>query len=283
MGQIPPRIDHVVITVRDRLDEAAAQYRRLGFALTERGHHSLGSSNHLAIFGQDYLELLGFEPGRAQQRADLWHYPDGLSGLVFKPLPEPGFFEALRGRGVPVGPDNVFHRPVRTAEGEADARFRTATLQDPAIRNGRIFFCHHETPELVWRDEWRGHANGARGIAEFVIASRDPDATAAPYRALFGAAALQPVPGGLALATDTARILLLSPEAVAERFGDAAPVQPDGSDRMVALGLVSGRLDGLAERLRGAGIAGLAERGGRLVVPAAEAAGLALAFQPAEG
>ena len=276
MSDLTPRIDHVVITIRDQFDAAEAQYRRLGFALTERGHHSLGSSNHLAIFGQDYLELLGFEPGKPQ-RPDLLSYPDGLSGLVFKPSAEDGFFDTLRQRGLPVGPEQRFTRPVRTATGEAEARFRTATLQDPAIRNGRIFFCHHETPELVWRDEWRGHANGVRGIAEFVIATTAPERTAAPYRALFGAAALRPVEGGLALATDAAQVLLLTPEQAATRYGSALPGTLDGEDRMVALGFYAGPPSEVAGSLRAAGI-GFAEQGGQLVVPAAEAAGVALAF-----
>ena len=48
---VRPVLDHVVINVMGRLDEAAAQYQRLGFQLTERGYHTLGSSNNLAIFG----------------------------------------------------------------------------------------------------------------------------------------------------------------------------------------------------------------------------------------
>jgi catechol 2,3-dioxygenase-like lactoylglutathione lyase family enzyme len=34
-----PTIDHVVVNVRDRIDEAAETYRRLGFTLTPRGYH----------------------------------------------------------------------------------------------------------------------------------------------------------------------------------------------------------------------------------------------------
>ena len=56
-----PTLDHVVVNVRDRLDEAAATYGRLGFTLTPRGYHTLGSMNHLAIFGTDYLELIAAE------------------------------------------------------------------------------------------------------------------------------------------------------------------------------------------------------------------------------
>ena len=59
---ITPILDHVVINVRDGLDAAAALYARLGFTLTPRGHHTLGSSNNLAILGTDYLELLGVQP-----------------------------------------------------------------------------------------------------------------------------------------------------------------------------------------------------------------------------
>src|SRR5258708_8051382 len=78
-------LDHAVINVMDRLDQAAAQYVRLGFQLTERGHHTLGSSNNLAIFGSNYLELLGYLPGRETMRADLWAHPAGLTALLFNP------------------------------------------------------------------------------------------------------------------------------------------------------------------------------------------------------
>ena len=50
-----PTLDHVVINTRDRMDEAEALYERLGFHLTPRGHHTLGTINHLAIFGTEYL------------------------------------------------------------------------------------------------------------------------------------------------------------------------------------------------------------------------------------
>ena len=91
MSDLSATIDHVVITVGDRLDAALAQYTRLGFDMTERGHHTLGSSNHLAIFGRDYLELLGYEPGRtpleASQRADLHTAPPGPVSYTHLTLP----------------------------------------------------------------------------------------------------------------------------------------------------------------------------------------------------
>ena len=59
-------LDHVVINARDDMDRAADVYRRLGFTLTERGYHSLGSMNHLAMFGTDYLELIAVPKGASR-------------------------------------------------------------------------------------------------------------------------------------------------------------------------------------------------------------------------
>ena len=79
----PPAIDHVVIDARDSLDAAASAFAALGFQLTPRGYHTLGSANHLAMFATDYLELLGFGAGGAS-RPELATFPIGLNGLVFK-------------------------------------------------------------------------------------------------------------------------------------------------------------------------------------------------------
>ena len=51
-------VDHVVIAVTD-LDQAAADFQRLGFTLTPRGRHTTGSENNCVMFERDYLELLG--------------------------------------------------------------------------------------------------------------------------------------------------------------------------------------------------------------------------------
>jgi len=76
-------LDHVVINARDDMDRAAEIYRKLGFTLTERGYHSLGSMNHLAMFGTDYLELIAVPKNATTGRLDLLNYSYGLNGLVF--------------------------------------------------------------------------------------------------------------------------------------------------------------------------------------------------------
>jgi len=232
---ISPVLDHVVINVMGQLDEAAAQYIRLGFQLTERGHHTLGSSNNLAIFGTNYLELLGYLPGRETMRADLWTHPPGLSGLVFKSVDADLVYATLQKHGVPVHEPLSFARPVALPGGAQDARFKVIRVSGDEIQNGRTFFCHHDTPELVWRPEWQSHANGATEIVEFVIASRDPARTAAIYERMFGAGLLTPTPGGFAFNAGPATVLVLDPAAVADRYAGAALTSEDGSDRMVAL------------------------------------------------
>ena len=275
MSDLSPTIDHVVITVGDQLDAALAQYTRLGFDMTERGHHTLGSSNHLAIFGQDYLELLGYEPGRAPQRADLHNASPGLNGLVFKP-DAPDFAERLRAKGAPIGEAREFSRPVRLGEESRDARFRTASVTDPVVQSGRVFFCYHYTPELVWREEWRRHPNGVTGVAEFVIASGEPERMGDLFRRLFGADSVRETEGGLCLPAGSGNVLVLRPDAVAERFGEV-PALEEGRDRMVALSLRCAAPEQVAVLLAGNGVTAV-RHGARLVVPPAEAAGLALAF-----
>ena len=60
------------------------------------------------------------------------------------------------------------------------------TLSAGTVPAGRIYFCHHFTRDLVWRDEWRHHANGAIGVARAVIAARDPSVLGALFARMFG-------------------------------------------------------------------------------------------------
>jgi hypothetical protein len=274
---IAPVLDHVVINVMGQLDEAAAQYVRLGFQLTERGHHTLGSSNNLAIFGTNYLELLGFLPGSETKRADLWTYPPGLSGLVFKSVEADLVYSTLKDRGVPVQEPLSFARPVDLPGGVQDARFKVIRVSGDDVQNGRTFFCHHDTPQLVWRPEWQVHPNGAAEIVEFAIASNDPARTASLYQRMFGAPLLQPAGGGVSFKAGAATIYVLDPAAIAERYAGAALTSADGSDRMVALVFKVASLDTPRAVFDGAGIPFRPYAGG-IIVSHADAANVALGF-----
>ena len=277
MSELKPVLDHVVINVLANLDNAFARYRQLGFQLTERGHHTLGSSNHLAIFGQNYLELLGYEPERASQRAELWTYPEGLTGLVFKPPADANFANLLKARNVPASEPREFSRPVELPSGSQDAKFRVVHL-DEVIPDARVFFCHHFTPELVWRDEWRHHPNGVTDITGFAISSHEPRRSAEVFGRVYGSENLLPTDGGLRLPSGNADVLFLMPEEIARRFGSTAPVaSASGGARMAALTFRTASLPTLRRLLSSAGVQ-FTDEDGRILVPADEACGVVLVF-----
>jgi len=217
-----PTLDHVAVNVHDRMDAAAECYRRLGFTLTPRGHHSLGSENHLAIFGTDYLELIGVPPG-ATGRQDLLGWPMGLNGLVWGTEESAEVHAALSAAGVACHPPGEFTRPVALAAGPRDARFRTVRLVNETTPAGRLYFCHHFTRELVWRDEWRRHANGTVGIAAAVIAASRPERLGGLFARMFGGDAVRPISGGVSLIVGMSDFDVVVPEEAARRFEGSKP------------------------------------------------------------
>jgi hypothetical protein len=182
---LKPILDHLVLDVHTDMDAVAALYRDLGFTLTDRGHHTLGSINHLAMFATDYLELLGW-PETGTSRTELLNFPRGLNGLVFKTDDVDETYNYLRAVNLAGDPPRTFSRPV-VIDGEVrEAKFRTVHVAPDQARLGRIYFCEHLTPELVWRPEWQHHANGVTTIASVVVASSDPAVMAELFRAMFG-------------------------------------------------------------------------------------------------
>ena len=77
-------LDHIAINVKDNMDEAYQLFSELGFTLTPRGYHSLGSINHSMVFKNDYLELIGTPRGQTITRPELKKAEIGINGLVFK-------------------------------------------------------------------------------------------------------------------------------------------------------------------------------------------------------
>ncbi len=272
-----PVLDHAVINVRDGLDAAADLWARLGFTLTPRGHHTLGSSNHLAVLGTDYLELLGVQPGNA--RTDVLDWPAGLNGLVFKTYDADATCRTLSAAGLPALPVQAFSRPVDTPEGgTGDAAFRTVRMDREAWPAGRLFFCQHLTPGLVWHDAWRRHANGALGIAGFIIAAEDPAGPAGLLGRVFGADRVSARTGRAGMAAGLAQVDVLTPDALAGRLGDAAPPADGRAQRMAALVLRTASLDQAAAALRSGGVDHRRGPAG-ITVPASALGGLALVFQ----
>ncbi len=276
-----PRIDHVLINVNDRLDEAARAYERLGFVLTPRGHHSLGSSNHLAIFGHDYLELLGYEPRNAARAAGVWGDLTGLTGLVFKTDDADALYADFSARRIPLkdAAPLALSRPVDLPDGTVrEARFRTVHLDPAADESGRIFFCQHLDLDLVWREEWQHHANSVTGIARVVIAARDPARSIRLLADALGTERIEPIDGGHRFRAEGAHIDYLLPDAARAEFGETLPAGIDAADRKVALVLKTASREAARQVLQANGVTFRTQPDGALLVPAALAEGVALAF-----
>jgi hypothetical protein len=278
-GALPmPTLDHVVVNVRDQMDAGLARYQRLGFTMTPRGYHTLGSINHLAIFGTEYLELIGANPGDTR-RAEILASPFGLNGLVFGTENSAALHAVLEANDVPVERPLEFSRPVELAGEVRDATFRTVRLKPGTISSGRIYFCHHFTRDLVWRDEWRHHANGAIGVARAIIVSRNPAVLCGLFVRMFGNNACQQNAVGYTLPVGLSQFDVLSVERLVSEFGEAAPDHEGRDEFMAALTIRTRSLEVAAAALEAGQIRGVHREADRIVVPASEAFGVTLEFR----
>ncbi len=273
----PLVLDHAVIGVLDQLDTAAEVYRKLGFALTPRGYHTLGSINHLAVFADNYVELLGFPPEGDKKRTDLWSYPVGLNGLAFRTTDAATLQGELAAAGKPATDWRDFSRPVDVDGEQKPASFRTFQIGGDTISNGRLFFCQHNTPELVWRPVDQNHPNGVLNISDVFIVSRAPQ-TITELLDGFPSPAPQIHEGGISIQAGVVTIHLISEASALTRFGSAVPQGFEGNERKVALGLKVRSLKTAADALAFGGFSPQPFDGG-LLIDADAASGVALWFK----
>ena len=151
-----------MIAVRD-LDAAATEFRKLGFTLTPRGHHSIGSRNLCIMLGTTYIELL-FAPV-AHPWLDYYRaFGEGLAAIALSTADADATYAQLKGKGA--RPPMDLSRP---AEGGV-AKFRLVQIEG----SPQVFFVQHLTRELVWRPEWQSHANGARELVDASLSAKKP-------------------------------------------------------------------------------------------------------------
>jgi hypothetical protein len=262
------QLDHLVIDVHDRLDEGERRFKALGFQVTPRGRHSLGSANHLIVFGTDYLELLGWEASGGP-RDDLKGFPIGLNGLVFRDWDHRATYPEMQRNGVPVTEPRSFSRPVALEDGSiaGEARFTTTRLQPRSGFDGRTYFCQHHTPELVWRDEWRQHPNTAFEIYRVVIAATDPAGPMGVLNAMFGTVSAHALP------LARARVEALPHAAL----GTHRPAAEGRDDFLALIGLRVRSLAACEAALRAGGVP-FSREGAILRVAPAETMNVALEF-----
>ena len=212
-------LDHIVINTLFDMDRAAAFMSELGFTLTPRGYHSLGSINHLVMFDQDYLELIGLPPGTDHLRRDVLESPRGLNGLVFKIDDADACRKLLADSGLSMLEPRSFSRPVTIDGVEHLARFRTVRTAPELFEAGRIYYCQHFTPELVWHRPWMSHPNGVSGLRELVIVTSTADLDVPRYAKAAQSSAEGSEDGWTIELAGGFRLSLIPPARYRERYG----------------------------------------------------------------
>ena len=180
-------IDHVVILVRD-LDRAHDTYSRLGFKLTPRGFHSLGSQNHCMMFGRDYVELLAVpKPHPVMQNfTDFLARSEGLAALALASTDARALHAGLVASGVAADTPLDFARPVEMPGGARDAAFRIVQLPKGATPGCLAFICQHFNRDLVWQPQFQSHPLGVTGIAAIAVTAPNVARTARAYAQVLG-------------------------------------------------------------------------------------------------
>src|ERR1700755_303266 len=188
------------------LDQAAANYKKLGFTVSPRGTHSahMGSGNYTIMFDPDYMELLGIltpTEHNAPARANLEKNGEGIERIAFTAVDSAEGAEEIRARGYPpIGPTD-FERPVTMPDGTLAAG-RVRTFQWPveeAPGGVRIFACQHKTRETVWISELMKHANATRRLKQVLLLAPDPADEAAHLSRMIGRDARREADGAVAV------------------------------------------------------------------------------------
>jgi hypothetical protein len=162
-----------------------------------------------------------------------------------------------------------------------EARFNVIRLVPRTVFDGRVYFCEHVTPELIWRPEWQAHPNGALAIVRVAIAARDPHRVAKMFERMFGAGTVAP-----ATAQDRPHVLRAGQAAVeiwphdtlAEILGPAMPDPAGRADHMALVGIRVRSLHETSNVLRANGIDNAKVEPGRVLVPPTQAMNAALEF-----
>ena len=279
-------VNHVGVAVRD-LDAASARYEALGFTLSPLSVHfgstkpdeppePLATGNRCAIFPHNYIEVLGVvNPGRPD-----WSWGKFLNRfqgghiICFGCKDANVVHDRVSTTDIKTSDVIALQRDIGTQEGVRTARFDCVHFDRDATPEGLIQAARHRNPEYVHQQRYLTHANGARALAEVVLATSAPEAYARRYETLTNRKAQKRGDRweiDLPLVT---RLLFMSPEEIG-MFLPGSLFSPPPS--IAAMGF---EVEDLArtEDVLAKGQFTTIKADGRLIVPAEEALGVAHYF-----
>jgi hypothetical protein len=169
--------DHLVIMARDQMSLVAKQFSDLGFHLSAKSTHNLGSSNQLIVLDNTYLEILGWKAGTLPQRQEIANQALGLDALVFRTTNAEECFKALQVAGLEPNAVQDLSRPAQVDNEIKQAFFKTVRFSQQPITGLRIYFCEHLTPDFVWVSADQQHLNSMNHLQSITLESANPLAT----------------------------------------------------------------------------------------------------------
>ena len=240
-SQAPQRgsinLDHVAHFVPDS-DAASAALEQLGFTLTPFSAQShrlepqgplvpAGTGNRCVMLEAGYLEFLtptGATPVADQLRTAIRRYI-GVHLIAFGTAAPEIDHARLAHEGFQPMTPVALQRPISTETGENTARFTVVRVPPGTMPEGRIQFCRHHTPELVWQERWITHANGARGLAAVLLCVEDADEAAWRY-SRFSGRPYTSEGGAHHIATARGSLSFVEPVALKRTLGLTPPALP---------------------------------------------------------
>ena len=280
-------LDHVGHFV-PHVHSASSALEKLGFTLTPFSEHShrtepggplmpAGAGNRCAMLRHGYLEFLtptGDTPVAAQLRTAIKRYAGPHLVAFGTSAPESDHARLAKGGFAPLEPV-ALQREIGTLSGTGTARFTVVRVPPGTMPEGRIQFCHHHTPELLWQPRWMKHANGAVALNGVVLCVADPQETARRFGRYTGL--LAQVSGSVwRIATARGYLLFLDRDALHRRLDVVLPALP----WIAGCVLESADIAATGDTLRGSGIPVHVLGSRRLLLKLPAAVGGIIIFEP---
>jgi hypothetical protein len=229
-GQVPESggvvLDHIGHFV-PQIDAAAEALRRCGFTLTPFSLQTnrvggelvaAGTGNRCVMLRRGYVELLaatGEDTPVARELQTRMAHHVGLHLLAFGTADGAAEHRRLAAAGIAMQPLVDLRRP---AAGGGEAHFTVARPVPGQMPEGRVQFVAHHTPDLVWREGWLEHPNGAVSLDRLLVAAEDPGEAGERFARIAGRPA-RPEGDGMTIRLDRGALLFATPDMLDREHG----------------------------------------------------------------
>jgi hypothetical protein len=219
-------------------DAASVALEHIGFTLTPFSPQShrldpqgplvpAGTGNRCVMLEAGYVEFLtptGATPVADQLRKAIQRYV-GVHLIAFGTAAPDIDYGRLVDQGFQPTTPVALQRPISVENGEDTARFTVVRVPPGTMPEGRIQYCQHHTPDLVWQDRWLKHANGATALTEVLVCMENAVETARRY-SRFSGLPFTSAAGAQRITTTRGRLTFVEPVALKRTLGLAPPALP---------------------------------------------------------